>query len=263
MKADWVLYPRVTVAILAKQKEVSLPPYLAAIEALDYPKSRISLYVRTNNNTDATADILQDWLNRVGNEYEHVSYDGRNVPEQVERFATHEWNGERFKVLGAIRQKSMAHALARHSDYYFVCDVDNYIKPNTLKSLVGVGLTIVSPLLLHGTYPSSLYSNYHAAIDANGYYADTPLYMELLERRVCGLVQVPVVHCTYLIQSEVIPKLSYDDDSYRYEYVVFSDSARKAGVPQYLDTREVYGYLTMDESPESIAQTATRAKGLT
>jgi glycosyltransferase involved in cell wall biosynthesis len=40
--------PRVMVAILAKQKERMLPLYLECIEALDYPKSSIVLYVRTH-----------------------------------------------------------------------------------------------------------------------------------------------------------------------------------------------------------------------
>ena len=33
----------------------------------------------------------------------------------------------------------------------------------------------------------------------------------------------------------------------RHEYVVFSDSARKAGIPQYLDNRQIYGYITFGE----------------
>ena len=44
--------PRVLLAILAKQKEPTLPLYLDCIEALDYPKASIILYIRTNNNTD-------------------------------------------------------------------------------------------------------------------------------------------------------------------------------------------------------------------
>jgi hypothetical protein len=42
--------------------------------------------------------------------------------------------------------------------------------------------------------------------------------------------------------------LRYEDGSGRYEYVVFSESARKARIPQYLDNREIYGYLSLDES---------------
>ena len=69
----------------------------------------------------------------------------------------------------------------------------------------------------------------------------------ILERHVRGVVEVPVVHCTYLVRADVIPELTYEDDSGRHEYVVFSDSARKAGIPQYLDNRQVYGYITFGE----------------
>ena len=36
-----------------------------------------------------------------------------------------------------------------------------------------------------------------------------------------------VVHCTYFINYNVLDKICYDDNSYRYEYVIFSDSLRK------------------------------------
>ena len=62
-------HPRVLVAILAKQKEKALPLFLRCIEELDYPKSSIVLYVRTNNNTDRTEQILRDWIARVGSSY--------------------------------------------------------------------------------------------------------------------------------------------------------------------------------------------------
>jgi hypothetical protein len=56
-----------------------------------------------------------------------------------------------------------------------------------------------------------------------------------------------------LIRADVIPSLRYNDATNRHEYVVFSDSARKAKVPQYFDNRQVYGYITMSEEPEVAA----------
>ena len=71
----------------------------------------------------------------------------------------------------------------------------------------------------------------------------------VLEPRVRGVVEVPVVHCTYLVRVDVIPKLTYEDETGRHEYVVFSDSARKAH-PQYLDNRQVYGYITFGKDDD-------------
>ena len=107
---------------------------------------------------------------------------------------------------------------------------------------------IVAPFLRTGC---NYYSNYHAAIDPNGYFADSPLYFQIFNQQIRDFVEVPVVHCTYLIRNEFLDKICYDDNSYRYEYVIFSDSARKNNVKQYLDNREVYGRITFADDRET------------
>ncbi len=238
--------PRILLAILAKQKAPTLPFYLRCIEAFDYPKASIALYVRTNNNTDQTEAILRKWLHRVGHLYASVEFDCADVAEPVEQFAVHEWNDTRFRVLGRIRQVSLQRAVAAACDFYFVVDVDNFVRPGTLRDLVALNLPIVGPLLRHET-AANPYSNFHHEIDDNGYFVQSDEYYWLLYQRIRGIVEVKVIHCTYLIRCDVIPALSYEDTSGRHEYVVFSESARTAGIPQYLDTRQVYGFLTMEE----------------
>ena len=241
--------PRVMVAILAKQKEPALPLYLDCIEALDYPKSAITLYIRTNNNTDKTEEILRDWVARVGHLYHSVEFDASNVAEQVEQYREHEWNATRFNVLGRIRNQSMRRAHELGCDFYFVADVDNFIRPATLRELVALDVPIAAPLL-RSISPERFYSNYHAEIDSSGYFKGCDQYFWILNRHVRGIFEVPVVHCTYLVRSDVIPELTYEDESKRHEYVVFSDSARKAGIPQYFDNRQIYGYITFGEGDE-------------
>jgi hypothetical protein len=46
--------------------------------------------------------------------------------------------------------------------------------------------------------------------------------------------------------------MSYDDKSGRYEYVIFSDTARKKSIPQFLDTRDIYGYISFAENETQI-----------
>lgn len=242
--------PRVLLAILAKQKEAVLPLYLSCIEALDYPTDRIHLLVRTNNNTDRTADLLRDWIGAVGERYASVEFDDTDASEAVERFAVHEWNDMRFRVLARIRQESLQRTLELGCAYYFVVDVDNFIRPDTLRALVDAGLPIAAPLLkcVDGDIE---YYNFHEEIDPNGYNYRRNQFYWLAHQRVRGFCEVPVVHCTYLVRSDVIPLLSYLDHSGRHEYVVFSESARRNGVPQYLDNRELYGFLTLKEDPQA------------
>ena len=251
-------YPRVLLAILAKQKERPLPLYLNCIEGLDYPKSAIFLYVRTNNNTDRTEQILREWVERVGPSYAGVEFDADPVAEPVEQVPPHEWNSTRFRVLGQIRNVSLQKTLEHGCDFYFVCDSDNFIRSCTLKELVALNLPIVAPFL-RVTNPTHGYSNFFAKTDAAGFFAGCDEYQWITRRWVRGVVEVPVVHCTYLVRSDVIPELHYLDGSDDWEFAVFCKSAREAGIPQYLDNRQMYGYITFD--PESNATKVNVAGG--
>lgn len=243
------MLPKILVAILAKQQARMLPLYLDCLDRLDYPKDRIVLYVRTNNNTDRTAGLLQAWLEPRRFAYDRVIYQGHDLPQRVERFARHDWNDERFAVLGQLRHASLQATLFHGCEYYFTADCDNFLLPHTLRTLVALQLPIVAPLL-QSDQPRTGYSNFHYAVDAAGYFRDHDMYFRVLRREVRGIIAVDVVHCTYLVRADVIPQLAYCDDSHRHEYVIFSASARKAGIQQYLDNREIYGFLTFGEDPE-------------
>lgn len=240
------LLPHICLALLVKQKETTLHLTLRSVDELDYPKDRISLYIRTNNNTDRTQELLEEWIEVHRTEYKDIFYDPSNVEEKVEDFEVHEWNAIRFKVLGKIRNESMKYAVTIKSDFYFVIDIDNCVIPETLRDLVALNLTIVAPLIRKCNDGDS-YANFFTAIDANGYYAGSDAYAPILDRVIKGIIECPVVHCTYLIRTNVIKKLSYADGSDAYEFVIFSRSARRSGVPQYLDNRKQYGWLSLDE----------------
>jgi GR25 family glycosyltransferase involved in LPS biosynthesis/glycosyltransferase involved in cell wall biosynthesis/SAM-dependent methyltransferase len=252
---------RVLLAILAKQKEAALPLYLDCIEALDYPKSSIVLYIRTNNNTDRSEQILRDWVARFGHFYAAVEFDATDVDSKVEELREHEWNPTRFRVLGQIRDASLQRARELDCKFYFVADVDNFLRRSTLRELIALNLPIVGPLL-RPIIPQKLYSNYHADIDADGYYKHCDQYYWILSRQVRGVVEVPVIHCTYLIRADVIPELTYQDGTDRHEYVIFSDSARKAGIPQYIDNRQLYGYITFAEGELYLSGGIERARSM-
>jgi len=237
----------VTIAILAKDKAHTLPLYLACIEAQTWPKCNTHLYIRTNNNNDDTAQVLRDWIDTVGNEYAQIYFDDTNVDEPIEQFKQHEWNYTRFRILGAIRQNSVDWAY-QNSSHYFVADCDNFICSNTIQAMVETKLPIVAPLLR--CFTQKYYSNYHDTIDNNGYYAPSVFYYDILEQKVRGIIEVPVVHCTYFIRHEVLDTMCYDDESARYEYVIFSDSARKQQIPQYIDNRKIYLYISFAEKGE-------------
>lgn len=258
---------KVFIAILAKQKEKVLPLFLRSLYELDYPKKNIILYVRTNNNTDNTRVILENWIDEHLNEYANVIYDGNDIEQNVEKYGVHEWNGERFRALAKIRQASINECLKTNCDYYFVIDVDNFIFPETLNALIQADKPIVAPLLRYavanddfpdtpedqarvGDHKCRYYSNYHYMVDSYGSIINEPIYYQLLHRveGYRGIWDVDCVHCTYLIKREYLDKLTYLEESDRWEYMVFSESARKAKINQYLDNRKIYGILTLTEN---------------
>ena len=257
--------PNVFLALLVKQKEAVLPLFLESLNDWDYPKENIFIYIRTNNNTDNTKQLLEEWIEEYGDKYKGLIYNGEDVPEKVEQYDVHFWNGERFRVLGKIRQESMNQALLTDCEYYFVVDTDNFLFPETLKELVKLDLPIVAPFLRYAValgenadtpveaakregHMSRYYSNYHDKVDDFGSIIPEDLYYKILNQEVKGLIECMCVHCTYLIKREYLSKLNYLEQSDRWEYMVFSNSARDKGITQYIDNRTIYGVLTLSEN---------------
>ena len=257
--------PNVFLALLVKQKEAVLPLFLESLNDWDYPKENIFIYIRTNNNTDNTKQLLEEWIEEYGDKYKGLIYNSEDVPEKVEKYDVHFWNGERFRVLGKIRQESMNQALLTDCEYYFVVDTDNFLFPETLKELVKLDLPIVAPFLRYAValgenadtpveaakregHMSRYYSNYHDKVDDFGSIIPEDLYYKILNQEVKGLIECMCVHCTYLIKREYLSELNYLEQSDRWEYMVFSNSARDKGITQYIDNRTIYGVLTLSEN---------------
>jgi len=257
--------PNVFLALLVKQKEAVLPLFLESLNDWDYPKENIFIYIRTNNNTDNTKELLEEWIEEYGDKYKGLIYNSEDVPEKVEKYDVHFWNGERFRVLGKIRQESMNQALLTDCEYYFVVDTDNFLFPETLKELVKLDLPIVAPFLRYAValgenadtpveaakregHMSRYYSNYHDKVDDFGSIIPEDLYYKILNQEVRGLIECMCVHCTYLIKREYLSELNYLEQSDRWEYMVFSNSARDKGITQYIDNRTIYGVLILSEN---------------
>ncbi|NGX37874.1 MAG: hypothetical protein K1000chlam2_01040 [Chlamydiae bacterium] len=230
----------VLLAILARNKAHTLPRYLRCIENLDYDKGAIAIYINTNNNKDETEEILKLWIERNRHLYKEVIYENHNIAELTET-NPHEWDSKRFSVLGKIRNKSMQKAIEHECDYYFVVDCDNFIAPMTLKTLVEKDKPIIAPILRSIPEKSDSYSNYFCDYTEDGYYKTHHDYPYILYRLYIGCFKVPVVHCTYLIKSEYLDQLNYQDGTYDFEFVIFSRGAREKNIDQYICNEREFG----------------------
>jgi hypothetical protein len=223
----------VFLAILARNKAHMLPYYLSCIDKLEYDKRLITIYINTNNNSDETESILRDWSIKNQHIYKQIIFESHEVPDLVDTLP-HDWTDQRLKVLGEIRNHSLQIAHLCASDYYFVVDCDNFITPATLQHLIMQRKPIIAPMLRAIPDPTNNYSNFFGEINEDGYFQDDDRYWSVLRRDVIGTIQVPVIHCTYLIDLTYLDKITYVDDTDDYEFIIFSRSARDNGVPQYI-----------------------------
>jgi hypothetical protein len=230
----------ICVALLVKDKAYCLYFFLRCLYNQTFPKSRIHLYIRTNDNKDNSKEILDRWVEKNGSEYASVHYDHSSINEDLKKYGEHEWNAVRFKVLGAIRQASVDYARERGL-HYFVADCDNFFIPETLESTFqNRHLGVIGPALESVTR----YGNLHHCISEHGYFKDCHgEYDAIRYNRIRGLIECGVIHCTYFIPNWALGAVTYDDGSDRYEYVIVADAFRKAGVAQIYDNRKNYGFL--------------------
>ena len=236
----------ILIAILAKDKAPCLPFYLQCIYNQDYDKKDIHLYIRTNDNNDNTAEILLEFIGKYGKEFGSIYYDDSSLSPALKDMSHRDWNAHRFYILGQIRQDSVDYA-AKYGWHYFVADCDNFITPNTLKAMIkNKNYKVIGPMLPTKTG----YSNFHYSVDKDGYYAHNDAYMKLLHKKIVGATSVDVIHCTYFINNDTLKDISYNDESKRHEYVIFSDVLRKKNIKQYLLNDGFYGILTWHTNKE-------------
>lgn len=232
----------VLLAILARNKAHLLPHYLKCIEALDYDKRAITVYINTNNNEDATQTLLEAWAAKNRSRYRKIILEAKDQPD-LPCTKPHVWIPIRFRALGEIRNRSLAMAKRHNCAFYFVADCDNFITPCTLKYLVEKRLPIIAPMLTAIPIPGDSYSNFVCAINNRGYEEKHPDYRKILKREIVGTFEVPIVHCTYLIQSDSIDFLGYRDQTPHHEFVVFSRIARNNGIGQFICNERDFGVL--------------------
>lgn len=260
--ADEAAKPGKTVllAVLAKDKGHVLPTFFKCIEDQEYDKKLITIYINTNNNKDNTVAVIEDFIKRNQGKYRDIIYENHNVNNMAD-CQPHQWTTERFKILARIRNKSMRKAQETKSDYYFVVDCDNFIVPNTLKTLIEKDKPIIAPMLRTIPYQAN-YSNYFIAVDNEGYftYDDFPEYLKILGREKKGTFQVPLVHCTYLINSKYIDDLSYYDESDDYEFVIFARWARNNKVDQFICNEQPFGTILYLDEGITLAEEAAKFK---
>lgn len=238
--------PLVFVAVLVRDKEYILDPWLQNLESQDYPKNRIILYIHANNSTDKTVEIMKDFAekNRCG--YYNIIEDYGNDNFDFTGIQEHDWEVPRRHLIARLREKSIKKCLETLAEFFFTYDVDNFIKSFTLSKLIEHDKEFVSPLLTSPDNPN--WANFFfKATPENGYRdpKSHDLAMIVTRREIVGLIAVDVAHCSYLIKRSTLKKLTYINGSNYHEFIILSQIARDRGITQFIDNTFHYGFIIM------------------
>lgn len=237
-------------SILTRNHGNFLPHYFRCIEEMDYDKKNIVIYINTNNNDDNTIEFLTYWINNNYSKYRNIIFEkGIDDPNIVSSLNWGDDNNRRLKKMAQVRNRSLDICRLEKTDYYFVMDTDNWVGPETLKHLIQKEKSIIAPFLKNYLEHCN-YSNFFTDVNETGYCKYTPEATEIWQRDKIGTFKVPVVHCTYLIDTKYINDLSYTSDYWgdiHYEFVIFSNNAREKNIDQFICNEKMFGFVNYSD----------------
>lgn len=246
------LQPTVMIVLLVRNKEHTLPYSLTCIQDLDYPKDRISLYIRSDHNMDDTGSVLRDWVDHVQLDYHSVNFSlsAKSLGQKPTK-----WDAERFSHLIRLKEEALNEARRMWADFVWFHDADAFVyNSETLNFLTSQGHTVQAPMLTS----LGLYSNFWAGMTENYYYLRTDEYIPILERKKRGCYAVPMVHSSVLVnlrkeESQALtflPKSVKSYDGPQDDIIVFALSARFSGVQLHICNEQNFGYIMVPLNEE-------------
>ncbi|XP_046391717.1 glycosyltransferase 25 family member-like [Ischnura elegans] len=254
--------PSVVIAILARNKAHTLPFFLTSLENLDYPKNRISLWIRSDHNEDGTLDVLKKWLNAVQSSYHSANVVlSTSLPKRLpdEKGPAH-WSPSRFAHVIGLREEALQTARNLWADYIWFLDCDTFIINNqTLRLMMSKELTVVAPMLKS----DGMYANFWCGMTEDYYYMRTDEYKPILHREKKGCFEVPMVHSSVLIdlRREASMEFSFKPenlvgyDGPNDDIIVFALSVKASGTTLNVCNDEIYGYIMVPlEEQNSLVQ---------
>ncbi|XP_023687650.1 procollagen galactosyltransferase 2 [Paramormyrops kingsleyae] len=247
--------PTVVIAVIARNAAHSLPYYLGALERLNYPKDRISIWAATDHNADNTTAILREWLTVMQKTYHYVEWRPMEQPTSYPgEMGPKHWTNGRYEYVMKLKQAALNFARRRWADYILYSDTDNVLtNPDTLSLMIKENKSVIAPMLDSQT----AYSNYWCGITPQGYYRRTAEYFPTRHRHRTGCYPVPMVHSTMLLdlRKEGMKKLAFHPPHRDYSWpfddiIVFAFSCRAAEVQMYVCNKERYGYINVPVKPQ-------------
>uniref|UniRef100_A0A4W4DYW7 Procollagen-lysine,2-oxoglutarate 5-dioxygenase 1 n=1 Tax=Electrophorus electricus TaxID=8005 RepID=A0A4W4DYW7_ELEEL len=171
-------YPPVVMGIFIQQPTPFVTVFFERLLQLRYPKSRLSLFIY--NQEPHHDQHVRSFLEDHDAEYQAVKLIGPD-------------DGE----LGIDMCRADVDC-----EYFFSVDVEVVLKnEDTLKILIEHNKMFIAPMM---NKPGRLWTNFWGALSADGYYARSEDYVDIVQGRRVGIWNVPYVSLVYLVRADVL-----------------------------------------------------------
>lgn len=227
---------RILIACPIKDREWILPDYLEHILALDYDKSKISLYFVINNCIDNSLKHIKNFCIKHSHLYERIYVDNHTDKEMPDDKRTKEVRRNyTYHLLAALRNRMLDKCVEIGADYLLSCDSDILVRPDTLKRLLEHKEHCVSSLVYNGYLYQSIDEAYKFS-NCLRFNANKGIYEHVVSKRIAEPNSNPVGTTTVvdftgaciLISRELASKARYAYFN-RGEDEPFCKSAKKLG----------------------------------
>ncbi|XP_039329429.1 procollagen-lysine,2-oxoglutarate 5-dioxygenase 1 [Saimiri boliviensis] len=220
--------PTVLVGVFIEQPTPFVSLFFQRLLRLHYPRKHIRLFIHNHEQHHKTQ--VEEFLAEHGSEYQSVKLVGPEV-----RMANAD-----ARNMGAdlCRQD-------RSCTYYFSVDADVALtEPNSLRLLIQQNKNVIAPLM---TRHGRLWSNFWGALSADGYYARSEDYVDIVQGRRVGVWNVPYISNIYLIKGSALRAELQSPDLFHHRKLdpdmAFCANIRQQDVFMFLTNRHGLGHL--------------------
>ncbi|XP_035014383.1 procollagen-lysine,2-oxoglutarate 5-dioxygenase 1 isoform X3 [Hippoglossus stenolepis] len=226
-------YPLVMIGIFIQQPTPFVAVFFERLLKLQYPKNRLKLFIHSQkaHHEGQISAFLQDH----GSLYKDV------------RLFGHEGDMDR------AASRNLGFDMCRKDkdcDYFFSLDIEVVLKnENTLKILIEQNLPIVAPMI---TRPGRLWSNFWGAVSADGYYARSEDYVDIVQGRRVGVWNVPYVSNVYLVKASILRSELTDQKLFNSHILdpdmAYCHNVRNKGIFMYVTNVHSFGRILSTEN---------------
>uniref|UniRef100_A0A668AH13 Procollagen-lysine,2-oxoglutarate 5-dioxygenase 1 n=1 Tax=Myripristis murdjan TaxID=586833 RepID=A0A668AH13_9TELE len=217
-------YPLVVIGIFIQQPTPFVTVFFERLLKLRYPKNRLKLFIY--NQEPHHEQQVSSFLHDYGNLYQDVKFIG---PEEEMDSAT-----SRNVGFDMCRQD-------KDCEYFFNLDIEVVLKnEDTLKIVVEQNL---KPLI------------FDFSLSAEGYYARSEDYVDIVQGRRLGVWNVPYVSSVFLVKGSLLRSELSEHDLFTSDVLdpdmAFCDKVRSKGVFMYATNMHTFGRILSTENYET------------